>query len=314
MTDSYLASCGIPKEICTDIISFRDMSQRTIAQIRRRSAAQIIKTLAAWQNEAKPFEEIVGDALNYLGFRVERLAKVGEPEGIATAYITPDQEDQASVYKLTFDAKSTKHGKVQTGNVHIAGLARHRDTYGADFALVVAPDFQAGALDDEAKSNKVTPMSGPTLAKLMSLSAGYGSISLTKLKEVFSFYTPKEVDDRVAMLEMEMEQVFTLELPTLINVLTELTTEKKMDILSSSTIAQKYRELTGINGKPTTSDIAKWLQGLSLMAPTTIRIDLNRPEKVFLLSDPSILLLEIKRNIDQIPTSFKLGSLAKIKE
>jgi len=312
MTDAYLASCGLSKDTCMDVIIFRDQSQRMIAQIRRRSASQIIETLKVWKDEAKPFEEIVGDALAYLGLHIERLAKPGEPEGIATAFITPGEEDQQSVYKLTFDAKSTKHSKVQTGNVHIAGLARHRNAFGAKYSLVVAPDFQEGALEEEATNNKVTPMTAPTLAKLISLSAGYGVISLAKLEEVFSLYRPGEVDQWVASLEGEMKKAFVVELPILINAMSQLTTEKKLDILSASAIAQKYREISGQDGKPGTTDIIKILQGLAIIAPTAIRVDPIRSDKVFLLTDTSMLLKELKRQVEHLPESMKVGTLSKL--
>jgi len=94
--------------------------------------------------------------------------------------------------------------------------------------------------------------------------------------------------------------------------MSQLTTEKKLDILSASAIAQKYREISGQDGKPGTTDIIKILQGLAIIAPTAIRVDPIRSDKVFLLTDTSMLLKELKRQVEHLPESMKVGTLSKL--
>lgn len=311
LADAYLMSTGIPKEVYQDYFWHRDRSRRLIAQIRRSSASMIIQTLSDWSDKATPYEEIVGDALEYLGFEIKRIAGNGEPDGIATAYISPSVEDTKGAYSLTYDAKSTGNGKVQTGNVHIAGLARHRDAYKANYALVLAPDFQEGALSTEATSNKVTPMIGNTLAKLVALTVGFGPISLQKLEELFSIYDPKAVEKWVSDLESEMSITMNVSFPILIAALAALVTPDKLDRLSYSVIAQKYRELSGDPSRPVTSEIAKVLQGLALMMPSAIAPSGN--DAVVILNRPDMIEKEMTRQLSDVPEALKFGTMKMAK-
>ncbi|MBI2273570.1 MAG: ATP-binding protein [Bacteroidetes bacterium] len=309
LTDAYLLNCGISSEVYYDIAQHRDRVLRALAQIRRSSAAQIITSLTDWTNSVKPFEEIVGDALEYIGFSVERYGGNGEPEGVATAFISPTNENEKSVYSLTYDAKSTKHKKAQTGNLHIAGLARHREEYNANFAVVMATDFQNGALGAEATSNRVSPLKAATLAKLVAITVGYGPVSLIKLKELFSIYTPAGVDAWVNSLEEEMKNSFSIDLKIFVRALETLITPNRIDILGCDSIAQKYRELGGLEGKPSRTDIAQLCRGLSLVAPSIIFIDPSKGFDVFLLTKPAMLIQEIQKQTQGLPKNLKVGIL-----
>jgi len=314
LTDAYLLNCGISNDVYYDIVQHRDRALRLIAQIRRNSASLIISTLDEWKDEAKPFEEIVGDAIEYIGLSVQRYGGSGEPEGVATAYVTPKLDDEIAAYTFTYDAKSTKHKKAQTGNVHIAGLARHRAEYKADYSLVVAPDFQNGALEKEATDNKITPMRAKTLARLVSLTVGFGPINLVKFKELFSLYTPDQVDVWVNALAEEMKGNSIIDLKIVVSALEKLVTKGKIDILGCDAIAQKYREITGKDtGRPSRTEIAQLFRGLSLVAPNAVFIDPNKGFDVFILTRPSMLIEEIKRQTKDIPANLKMGSLSETK-
>jgi hypothetical protein len=132
------------------------------------------------------------ESLAMLGFNVKELGQPGEPEGIATAIMSTDSESKSRDYSLTYDAKSSKD-VVDTGNVGVAGLARHRDRYRADYVLVVGPAFRSGALESECAANRVTPMTCNDLAKLLRLTATYGRIPLDRLVSLFSCYSPNRV-------------------------------------------------------------------------------------------------------------------------
>jgi len=307
LTDAYILNCGISTDTYIDIVQHRDRAMRLIAQIRRNSAAQIIANLNDWTNEAKPFEHIVGDALEYLGLTVQRYGGSGEPEGVATAYVSPTIDDLSNVYTLTYDAKSTIHGKTKTGNVKIAGLARHRREYNADYALVVAPSFQEGALESEAQESKVTPMPARILAKLVSLTVGFGPINLEKLREVFSCFTPKSVEEWVNKLESDIRNRTNVDIQILVKALELLVTKDRIDIIGCDAIAQKYREIAGTGSRPSRSEIAQVIRGLSLVAPNAIFMDSNQGWDVFVFTKPSMLIQELKRQTQNIPDTLKLG-------
>lgn len=311
LTDAYIIKCGVSNDVYNDIVQHRDRVQRLVAQIRRNSASQIISALTNWVADIKPFEEIVGDALEYIGFSVERLGDSGEPEGVATAFITPQKDNKASAYSLTYDAKSTTHKKAKTGNVNIAGLARHREDHKANYSLVVAPDFQDGALEKEAAANKITPMKAETMAKLVSITIGFGPINLEKFKEVFALYSPDKVHDWVLALEKDISSQANVDLEVFVAAIEKLVTTNRIDVLSCDVIAQKYRELSkSENGKPSRVDIAQLCRGLSLIVPNVIFIDPNDDGfDVFVLTHPSMLIKEIKRQTANIPDDLKIGSL-----
>jgi len=188
-----MADIGIHEHRLAEIRDYKDRALRLVAQVRRRSAAQIATLLKNATAHPKGFERIIGDALDYLGFSVERLGASGEPEGVATAVVTPASGDVRVAYKFTYDAKSSETGRAKTHNVGVAGLARHRKDYNADFTLVVAPGFNAGALEKEARENAVTPMLASDLARLVMATVGYGPFNLVEFRGLFSLYSPTSV-------------------------------------------------------------------------------------------------------------------------
>ena len=145
LTESYMIDNGIDAAVQREIRQWRDQAYRLTAQISRQSAPQIASLLIATATtSAKGFELAVGEALRYLGFSIKPLGQPGEPEGVATAPL-PATDDGPTKYVFTYDAKSSKHGRVKTSNVGVAGLSRHRGKYDADYVLVVAPSYEVGA-------------------------------------------------------------------------------------------------------------------------------------------------------------------------
>ena len=67
-------------------------------------------------------------------------------------------------YSLTYDAKSTTKDKIKATHAHISGVDRHRDDYNADYAVVIAIDFE-GALDPNSAVNKEAKKSKITLLR-----------------------------------------------------------------------------------------------------------------------------------------------------
>lgn len=148
LTDIYALETGVEPAKVEGIRTYRDQLMRFRALQRRQSGTHIAKLLLATQHKSgssKELEAVVGDALRHIGFVVKELAKSGEPEGIASAYAfsAPQQpaptekEPEPPLYKVTYDAKSSKHLVAKTGNVSLDGVQEHRKRYGAQYALVV---------------------------------------------------------------------------------------------------------------------------------------------------------------------------------
>ncbi|HKZ39602.1 MAG TPA: hypothetical protein VJ044_01495, partial [Candidatus Hodarchaeales archaeon] len=147
LSDAYaITEAGIHTQQLEEIRGFRDLVLRLVSQVKRKSGVQIAAMLLDATTHIKGLEQAAGDALEYLGFAVQRMGEPGEPEGVAQAPLAPypiaQELSEPKHYSFTYDAKSTKGGKVKTSNVGAAGLARHRDKHKANHVLVIAPDYQ----------------------------------------------------------------------------------------------------------------------------------------------------------------------------
>jgi hypothetical protein len=306
LTDAFMADIGLTTDQLTEIRDYKDRAYRLVAQVRRRSAAQIAGLLIQATGHAKGFERIIGDALEYIGFSVMRLGQTGEPEGIATAIVSPAAGDIRVAYKFNYDAKSSEKGKVKTHNVGVAGLARHRADHAADHTLVVAPSFEDGALEDECTANGVTPMDANDLARLVMLTVGYGPLNLVEFRKVLDLRSPKAVSRWVDGLIEVQKSTKHLSLGVLIQALVAIAdgNPDRPDMIHCAQIADQCRELLGDNQFPTRADVAAAIRGLSLMAPNVISI---QNQDVMLNAAPGKLTELISAQINTIPDGYRYG-------
>lgn len=311
LTDAYLFERGVAPATIENLIAYRDACERTVAQIRRKSPAQIMQLLNEWSNDATPLEEIVGDALQFLGFSIDRKGNSGDPEGIATALITPKEAGIRRKYTLNYDAKSTTNGVVQTGNVNMAGLKRHRDKYHCNYTLVVGPKFQKGALELEAEDNKVTPMTTQSMCDLLGLTIGYGPLSLEMLEEIFQYRSPDDVSKWVINLKSELGKQRHIDVGVLTNAITSLEAHNDSDVLTCSVIARKYRDIANDREWPNANNIRLILEAFATIAPRSLRID-TESEKVFLFNNAEFIMKEIIRQTQSLATDLKFGAMVTI--
>lgn len=307
LTDAFMTDIGLSIDQTTEIRDYKDRAYRLVAQVRRRSAAQISAILMQATSHAKGFERIIGDALEFIGFAVQRLGASGEPEGVATAILSPAEGDTRVAYKFTYDAKSSAKGVVKTSNVGIAGLARHRSNYSADHTLVVAPSFEQGALEEECEQNGITPIKAMDLARLVLLSVGYGQINLVEFRNIFKLFRPDDVTAWVEQLAETQKKTEHLSLGLLIQALTAISQANpdRPDMIHCALIAEKCRQLIGHNTFPTRKNVATAIRGLSLMAPNVISI--SDKQEVFLNAPPSKIGELIAAQINAIPQSYRYG-------
>lgn len=280
LTDVYSADIGIGASKLQSIREYRDRLMRFQAMQTRRSGTYIAKLLLEMQHESKNFkllEAVVSDALRYLGFQVVDKATPGEPEGIAYAYPTPTltdpTEDEAAppLYSFTFDAKASEGMKAQTNNINLAGIVEHRERYEANYALVIAPGYQEGAIEIRCEQQVVTPITAADLGKLLSYTVEYGAIPVTKLREVFGLYSPDKVAAWVKGLEEWLQAKRPLSLDIFIKALERLR-GKVPDVLSASTIAFICRDQLR---KKTVKeeDVVALVSGLAILVPDLVGID-----------------------------------------
>ena len=309
LTDTYMLDSGLPEDRLTEISDYRDRMLRLVATLRRRTAPQIVKLLSEITDHVQGFEVIVGDALDYLGFVVERMGQPGKPEGIASAIISRESDEQKQDYKLTYDAKSSIHAKASAGNVGVSGLARHKKDHNADYALVVAPAFAKGALQKECKENKITPMSAEALGRLVSVTLQHGPLDLRKLRPLFDLYSPEETSDWVEKFESTLNYDKTLSVSVIMQALDQIVSKnpKLPDIIHATQIAASCREILANDDFPQKQNIIAAMRGLQLMVPNVISA--NMSGDVYLLTTPKKIAEALQRQLDAIPEKYQKGQV-----
>ena len=306
LTSTYMLHIGLDSALLDESRVFRDHIFRLIAQSTRRTGAQIAQLLIKATANAKGLELIVGDALEYLGFEVLRLGTKGEPEGVATAPTAPAPDDQPeeppkpSTYKFTYDAKSSASGRSTTGNLHVAGLIRHKDKYKADHTLVVAPDYQDGALQEECKKHGVTPMKARDLARLLYLAAKAGPIDLRDFRTIFQHHDPGEVESWVDERFKRAKHRHRVPLNLVLEVLEEIG-YKGPDPLNVNVIAHKINEKHS-EAAVSRRQIISLFQGLQVLTNLVYTFK----EDVFLATSPSKLGQAIKAQLSDLPYQFNM--------
>ncbi len=279
LSDVYALDAGVEPTVLNEIRDYRDKLLRYRAMQTRRSGTYIAKLLVQMQHDSKNYkklESVVSDALRYLGFAVEDLAQSGEPEGIARAYPTPtvsnpsDENPTPPLYSFSFDAKSSKHETSSTGNIKLDGIVEHRNRYHANYALVVAPGFEEGALATRCEQQNVTPMKASDLGKLLELTVEYGAIPLTKLRELFGHHDAEGVSKWIATLKEWIQTQRKLTIDIFLKALDRLK-GKIPDALPAGTLALVCRDqLKARTVKD--DDILAVARGLAILIPDIIGV------------------------------------------
>ena len=81
LTELYLIGNDVDPVALDDGRAFRDEFLRLLAQLNRRTGGQIAQMLHESTSDKDGFEEIIGEALDYIGFNVTSIGGNGQPEG-----------------------------------------------------------------------------------------------------------------------------------------------------------------------------------------------------------------------------------------
>jgi hypothetical protein len=184
------------------IMGSRDRYLRDVADgSGRRTALTISLALHEARNNDSKLEDEVVAAFASLGFEASKDARKGKADGIAKAHLSADASGKIRAYSVTLEAKSTQADgkKVKTQTIDIAAVALHREDYGSEHAIVVAPAFdtEGGAATNLAKhiaedrkpkadrpNRTITAITIDDLARLVRLAPAKG-LGLSKLRELF---------------------------------------------------------------------------------------------------------------------------------
>lgn len=200
LLEAYLIEEGLTAEVAYRILARRDELLRELVAADRRSAVIIARNLLDQSDNEKGLEEASKEAFQSLGFDVTPIGGSGTPDGLAKAVLgyRRDTGNRAD-YSFTYDAKSTGGKKIKADKVGVSRIARHRSNYGAQFSVVIAPDFE-GATDPESAISQEVAGDGqtilirvPDLALLVTVAARR-QLGFTRLRQLFErAHMPDEV-------------------------------------------------------------------------------------------------------------------------
>lgn len=279
LTDFYSLEQGVSADVLQGVREYRDRLLRFHARKSRRSGLHIAQLLLSTQHDSdnsKHLETAVTDALVYLGFDVTPLGQAGQPEGVADAFTTPSRtpptsdEPNPPLYRFTYDAKSSKSSSAKTGNLSLDGVKEHKTRYKADYALVVAPGFQKGAVVPRCTELGVTPITARDLGRLLELTARYGALPIPKMRDIFSLYDPDQVSTWIDELETHLRTSNHLTLATFLDAIQVLRRDVP-DGLAASLVAftcRKDLHATEVQDK----DVIALASGLSVIVPELVGV------------------------------------------
>jgi len=158
LLESHLYQAGMKQDQIDATMTARDQLLRYLArESGRRTALTCANALRNARNDETKLEIEVVEAFRNLGFEATRKGAKGEPDGVAWAHLGPNQAGMPRKYSLTLEAKSKRGDgkKVAAATVDTATIARHRDDYRCDHALVVGPAFPTAQGDDCALAKQI---------------------------------------------------------------------------------------------------------------------------------------------------------------
>ena len=305
LTDSHLLDSGISAIAYEEVVRYRDRLLRLMAQLNRRSGSEIAFMLNRATADLKGLEVAIAESLRYLGFDVRELGGRGEPDGIARASLLKPSGDEEAFYSLTYEAKSTtkNNNRVSNKDVGASRVNRQRRAFGGDHALVIAPDFESGALSDECTECDVTPMRAADLARLLMYSATHRLLMPEYLRSVFALHDPDDVKHWVDEVVSDTHSHDDgLALDVFLTTIAEMGFEGP-DTISASVIASKIREKS-LHSHISRTNVRDLVTGLSVLVPSLIR---NDGYDVFLSVSPSKLRETLLSQIGQLPAMLRFG-------
>lgn len=309
LTEAHLYNINMSPEDVNDILSKKDNFLRELVYSSDRLSAPLVaQMLRDAAGDDVGLENALAKSFRSLGFDVVPLGLAGKPDGLATANLGIRQDAQGiAKYSIAYDAKSTKNDRVQTGNVNIAGIARHRKDYQADYAVVVGKQFsdkkeENSAVVKEARmQGKITLIEIEDFALLIE-TASTKRLGLYKLRELFeTCCSPSE--SRKWITDFVNESVPVPPIPEILHAIYEMqsSTKESVQIADIKWQSEKLKKLEK-------KEIQAWLQSIAALVPEYISV---HSDIVELQMHPDRVLSEIGLTLRQEASSPTRDALLK---
>ncbi len=306
LTEAYLYELGIDESHVNNIIRKRDNTLRELSLSDREGAPAVAQMLKDSLADSTGLEEAVHRAFLALGFESRTLGGKGKPDGKADAILGYSSSKQNESYSLTFDAKSTTKNKIQANTTHLATMNKHKDDYKADFAVVVAVDFEGANKSDSnisvtANKQKITVMRAADLMRLLLLSVPK-QIGLKKIKDLFeNCYAPLDVTLWIDKIQNERVEIGPIK--EVLETVYELQLEDT-EAPEIAGIRQKLNMKLKANGKQIVSKqkIQAILESLKQFVPGFISVE---GERIGLQGKPDKIMSVVYSTINDVPNELQ---------
>ncbi len=298
LLEAHLFELGLDRKTINDALSQRDELLRSLSRSTGRRNARLVSQalLDASTNKAVLEVELVA-SFDSMGFdNAVPIGGPGKPDGLVEARLGSTEAGTAQFYKVTLEAKSKENPgtKVSAKTVGVSTIARQRDDYSADYAVVVGPDFptskdEQSALGKEiAADREKNPGKGITLVRIEDMArlvrlVPAKRVGLARLRELFKTCSlPDESKRWIDALANEK-----MNLPPYKELLEAIDGERQgapTQPVEYSSVATHLRLKKSVNIDK--ADIMELCKALAMMAPGLIfaresYVDLTtRPDKV----------------------------------
>jgi signal transduction histidine kinase len=299
LLEAHLYELGLDEDLIHDVLARRDEALRFLARSTgKKNARTIAQDLSDAASDKDALEKAVVAAFDSMGFDAIPLGGPGKPDGLAEARLAGDSKGSRH-FSVSLEAKSKeKEGaKVSAKTVGVSAIARQRDDYQCDHAIVVGPDFPttAGELsalgkeiqnDRNASGRTITLVRVVDMARLVRL-VPLKRIGLSRLRDLFEHsITPEQSKSWIDALAAE--QVPKAPYRRILDEIWDLQKQRPDEAVEYSGLAVALQK----SAKPlnlSKNDLHELCVAMSRMAPEMISarrssVELSqRPENVMAL-------------------------------
>ena len=315
LAEAHLHSIGVKADKIEEFLSVRDQLMRHLAnESGRQSALAVANALSDARNSPNNLEECVCSAFRSLGFDVTPLGGKGQPDGVATAHLSADDSGNPRHYRVSLEAKSKEKSgtKVSASTVDTAKVARHRNKFDCEHAVVIGPAFptsqgDASALGEQIKQDRLNSIAAGTprtitlitvddLARLVRLRP-VKRVGLQKIRELFTECSlPEESAEWVkSIAESTVVKPPYREIVETIEVLQK---EYPKEAVSYSSLRIKLSYLSPPIKYTTNDELAELCKGMAQMAPDAM---FARSDKVELDQSAENVIAAIEAAMQNYP-------------
>ncbi len=194
--------------------------------------------------------------------------------------------------------------RIAAHTIGAAGIRRHRETYKAQFSLVVARGFDGeddagSAANSEAKTHAITLMTIEDFARLV-LAAATRQLGFSLLRELFeTCRTPAQAKAWIDNLIAKKPDPGPL--PDILDAIWKLQKES-LDPVRFAAVTQAKK----LKGKYRNKEVADWMQSARRLAGGYISID---GDVVALEAPPEKVLRQLHVQIRKLPADFRDASV-----